>query len=729
MPISESNAKRIELVQPLVGTDGMGHCLIGPYLPMGLIRIGPDAALSQPNNGYKPGMPIGRFSHMHVSGTGGPPRYGHVALTPFCGEPGRRRLPPYIRAPLDRLHDGIPRQEETAVGYYAARLMPWDVQCELTCSRHVGVHRYSYPADRPARLLFDAAAVLNDGQCGPGTADLTQAWDSETGNIGGWMQWASSTELIGRSDFRGGWGHDKSYSIYYSFQSDQPWQALELATQGGYMPMAEGDDISGQGIRCVLAYPAGAKLNLRVGISYVSIANARAYVQQEAAGRSFEAIRAANEAEWEELLSAYRIDGGTLEQRQMFYSALYRLYSMPTDLGVDQENPYWRSGVRQFTDYYCLWDSIRNANSFFHVFDPGLSRDMMNSLLDIADHTGWLPDAHIAHQHGYMQSACACDILYPEAALKGLEGIDYVKALQYLRKNNEHRTPDVLVKGRYIDDYNTLGYLSTNVPKGSVSRHLEYAYHDWCISRLAEQLGDEETASRYREQALRVWNLWNPETGTFYPRNPDGSWLTGYDPWTEPPEGWNDPSCYEGSTAVWSLNVFQDFHGLIGRMGGPEAFMQVLDRIFEAGLFHVKETRMHIPHLYTYAGRPDLAADRVRESMAQFRPIPDGLPDNEDFGCQSGYYLWHAMGLYPIYGQTHYMLTPPLFDRVETGMLTVTAEREGQGLYIQAVTLGGAALDRAWITHDELRHAKTLHYVLGDRRTDWGTKQLPPNGV
>src|SRR5690606_37179871 len=142
--------------------------------------------------------------------------------------------------------------------------------------------------------------------------------------VRGWMQWASSRELIGRSDFRGGWGHDKSYSIYYSFQSDQPWQAQELATQGGYMTMAEGDDISGQGIRCVLTYPDGAKLNLRVGISFVSIANAREYVKREADVQSFEAIRAAHEAEWEQLLSDYRFDGGKQEQRQMFYSALYR---------------------------------------------------------------------------------------------------------------------------------------------------------------------------------------------------------------------------------------------------------------------------------------------------------------------------------------------------------------------------------------------------------------------
>ncbi len=730
--MSHPSSRKIDLIQPLTGTAGMGNCLVGPYRPMGLVRIGPDSLIPQPNGGYQPGMPLGRFSHMHVSGTGGPPRYGHVAITPFTGEPVRRRMPPYLRPPLERRHDAYPQDEQALVGHYAVRMMPWNVHCELTCTRHVGVHRYSFPAGKPARLLLDAAAVLNDGQVGPGTADLTQAWDSETGNVGGWMQWVSDRQLIGRSDFRGGWGHEGSYSVYYYYESDEPFQELLLATEGGHMSAVTGDDVSGKGIRCVLSYPEAATVEIRVGISFVSVANARDYVRQEAAGKRFEDIHAEHADEWEQLLSGYRIEGGTLEQRQMFYSMLYRLYGMPTDLGVDEENPYWKSGVRQFTDYYCLWDSIRNANSFFHLFDPGLSRDLMNALLDIADHTGWLPDAHIAHQHAYMQSACACDILFPEAALKGIAGVDYNKALRYLRKNNEQTPPNVLVKGRYIDDYNKLGYLSTNVPKGSVSRHLEYTYHDWCISRLAGLLGDGETENRYREQADRVWNLWNSDTGTFYPRHPDGSWLEGYDPWTEPPEGWNDPSCYEGSTAVWSMNVFQDFRGLMERMGGSDGFIRMLDRIFEQKLFQVKETRMHLPHLYTYAGCPDLAAEKVLESLALFRPIPDGLPDNEDFGCQSGYFLWHAMGIYPIYGQMHYMLSPPLFDRVEAemgefGTLTITADRAGGGSFVQHVSLDGVQLDRAWVTHEELTRSKKLHFVLGDQPSAWATGSPPPN--
>ncbi len=330
-----------------------------------------------------------------------------------------------------------------------------------------------------------------------------------------------------------------------------------------------------------------------------------------------------------------------------------------------------------------------------------------------------------------MQSACACDILFPEAALKGITGIDYQKALCYLRKNNETPTPDVLVKGRYLEDYNTLGYLSTNVPKGSVSRHLEYTYHDWCIAQLAAYLGEREIAQRYLENSRRVWNLWRDETKSFFPRHADGRWLEGYEPWITPPEAHNDPSCYEGSTAVWSFNVFQDFPGLIARMGGEDAFLRLLDRVFDEGLFQVKETRMHLPHLYSYAGRPDLAADRVRDCLALFSATTAGLPDNEDMGCQSGFFLWHAMGLYPIYGQQHYMLTPPLFDSItarlgDGAMLHITAERRGEGKYIHACYLGEEELQRAWVTHEELLRTPRLHFVLADEPSSWGRHCPPP---
>jgi putative alpha-1,2-mannosidase len=172
-------------------------------------------------------------------------------------------------------------------------------------------------------------------------------------------------------------------------------------------------------------------------------------------------------------------------------------------------------------------------------------------------------------------------------------------------------------------------------------------------------------------------------------------------------------------------------------MGGNEKFVEYLDWYFEKRFYGVKETRMHIPHLYTYAGRPDKAADRVRKSLdGAFRNAPDGLPDNEDMGCQSAYYLCNTMGIYPVYGQTHYLLVPPAFDRIEinygkTGkMLRLTADRGiSSGRYISSMTMNGKALDRAWISHKEIAGGGELHFVLSDTPNGFGKENLPPNGL
>ena len=720
----------IKFVNPFMGTKQPGNCLVGPFRPFAMVRLGPDSNVPQNNNGYQPGDPIIGFSHTHVSGTGGPGRYGNIRITPFTGNASRRDIPPYLRLPLERNIDAIPKDEKATVGYYSVNLQPWNIHCELTTTKHVGVHRYTYN-NESANILLDAAACISNGQGIPGHGDVPEKWDSVQASIGGWMQVLSDREIIGRSDFRGGWGHDKSYSVYFYYKSDVSFEGIELMSDGGLLPTAKvGSEVVGSGIRGILSYPENFnELNIKVGISFVSVANARSYVKAETEGKSFDEVKKDSENEWNQLLSSVRVSGGKKEDINTFYSSLYHLFCMPTDLGINQENPNWQSGVRNFTDFYCLWDSIRNANSFFHLFYPDLSKDILNSLLDIAEHTGWLPDAHIANNFAYMQSACACAILFSEAAIKGIKGIDYDKALKYLRKNNECTSPNPLVKGRYIEDYNKLGYLSTNIPKGSVSRHIEYTYHDWCIAQLASYLGDETTAETYYDNSKRIWNLWNNKTKTFYPKDPEGNWVEDHNPWQLPPEPYNNPYSYEGGTAVWSFNVFQDFKGLIERVGGREKFIKMLDRLFAENLFDIKETRMHIPHLYSYAGRPDLAAEHVLKNLKSFSADPTGLPDNEDMGCQSGYYIWHALGLYPIYGQEHYMLTPPLFDNIEAKInhdkkINITVQRNGEGKYIKKVMLGDKEVNCPWILHDDLIRYQHLHFVLDDDPSDWANDKI-----
>lgn len=723
-----------DLVDPFMAVNSPGHCLPGPYHPFGLAKPGPDTVSPQNTNGYESGKPILRFSQNHVAGTGGGSRYGNVGITPFCGEPRRNPMAPLLALPIERLSDALPINETATLGRYGVTLMPWGIDCAVTATPRVALYRFSYPQGSVARLLVDGGAVIQGALGAPVSVRTAEYWDGEGGSIGGTIQIRTEQEVVGRCDLRGGWGHHEPYSVFFCLQTSSPISDAELCHNTGLVPGGIGRGVTGPCARAVLAFEGVSTLEVRVGISFVSIAKARKSIEREVGRQGFEAIVARCRDAWRPILSQYQVSGGSEEQRRLFATLLYRLYAGPTDLGVDDENPFWSDGRRQFTDYYCLWDSIRNANSFFHLFDPALSRDLMNSLLGIAEHSGWLPDAHTAGHHAYLQSACACDVLFSEAARKGIEGVDYGKALRYCEKNATEVSPDPMVMGRYVEDFQRHGYLSATTGKSCVSRHIEYTYYDWCMARLADHLGFEDRAAVSDQRAGKLWALWNSEEKVFWPRNGEGEWLAGdcIDPWRTVPESWNDPFSYEASLALWSMNGLHDIPGTIKRYGGDEAFLRRLDRLWEEGGWHVKETMMHVPHLYTCAGRPDLAAERVLASLEHsFALSRNGLRDNEDMGCQSAYYLWHSMGIYPLYGQALYFLTPPLFDRVEAACssdrrLVITCERTGKGLYIQAARLNGEPLDRAWLLHAEICSGAELHFVLGDTTSNWGQTSRPP---
>ncbi len=720
----------LQYVDPTLGV-GRGNCLIGPYRPLALVRVGPDCDGAIPSTtGYTTGKPVIGFSHLHMSGTGGIGRYGNIRLMPFTGDIRTYDVVPFFQPPFARSVDAVLADESARVGYYRARQAAFGVGIELTSSEHVGVHRYRFDAGE-AKLMIDVGATIRKMLAPPGERCLFQDWEQCPVSTGGYLEMVGARTLRGRGDFRGGWGNFAPHSVYFQIEFDQPIRKAYWANAHGVVPAGIMKTVQGERCHGVFDFGAVAELNCRVGISMVSVANAEGYLRTESDGQSFEDIVRGTERAWERIFERYSLEGGTEEAHTIFNTMLYRLYSMPVDLGVDQENPLWKSGVRAFDNYCCLWDSVRNANSYFTLFDPLLARDLMNNLLDIAEHSdGWLPDAFIANRHAYMQSANAGAVVFSEAARKGLEGVDYSKALRFLRKDSEDVSPDPMVAGRWLEDWKKLGYLSTNIPKGGVSRHIEYAFYDWCVARLAEQLGEKETAKNYDRFAGQIWNLWEPDKKVFFARSPDGMFVEGFNPWRSGVESYNDKLCYESPSVAWAMSVFHDFPGLIERLGGPAGFRERLDYLFAEKVWYLKETMMHIPHLYTLIGAPDSSAERVAEALKEsYKVDRNGLRDDEDFGCQSGFYLWNSVGLYPVIGHTIYFLTPPLFDtmtlRTGSGTLSVSACRKEGSRYIQGVKLNGKTLNRAWLRHEELCGDVRLEFFLCDVRPDFGRSELP----
>ena len=719
--------KLYTLVNPVIGT-GRGNCLIGPYRPFSLVRLGPDTALPHTTTtGRKPGAPVIGFSHTHVAGTGGASRYGNIRLMPFTGAPLRNDTAPFFQVPWQRRNDAMLSGEQAAVGYYTARQPFFGVGIELTSTPHTGMHRYRFEPGREAWLSVDPGACIQPLRTVPGETCPFERWEEIPVSTGGFLEIVDRRTLRGRADLRGGWGNSMPYSIYFQIEFDHEIVEAHLSNRYGEVPTGVMKLVSGESSLGMFRFGAIGELNIRVGISPVSIANAEASLRGECGAKSFEQIRRESEEEWERLFERFRIEGGTEEERILFYTMLYRLYCMPTDLGVDRENPFWKSGRRSFTDYYTLWDSVRCAAGFFLLFDPEFSRDMLNNLLDIAAHSdGWLPDAFIANRHAYMQGGCSAAALFAEAAQKGLGGVDYAAALRYIRRGGEQPSPAPLVAGQFCEDWEKLGYLSTNVPKGSVSRHIEYAFLDWCTAKLAETTGAREIAERYEKQSRRIWNLWDEKSAMFAPKTPSGEFIRGLDAWKlDSKEMHNDLACCEAPLAAWCLDAYHDFPGLIRRMGGPGPFIAHLDRLFDSGVWYLKETMVHVPHLYTLAERPDRSADRVREALKQgYHPTADGLSDDEDFGCQSSWFLWNSLGLFPLIGHTIYLLTPPLFDRsrIQTGSgtLTVQVDRSSGSRYIAGVKINGRTLERAWVEHRELLGECELAFRLSDTPGAWG---------
>jgi predicted alpha-1,2-mannosidase len=695
-----------------MGVDKGGNTLCGPYLPLGVARPGPDTwpPVGTQTNGYSSDRRILRFSQNHVSGTGGESRYGNIAVTPFTGEP----FPPLT---------GYNKADEHAeVGLYAVRLLPDDIRTEITATHRCGVYRFTFPRGAQANALIDAGAAIRC-YCPPDSPPMPHS-------VGGFVEVVGDREVVGRGDIRGGWGHQFPYSVHFCARFDRPFSAASAFS--GDFPLSD-RVCAGPDSKAIVSFSDGGELNLVVAISYHSLANARASLDREAAGKPFDALRQAAVDAWEQVLGKLRITGGSEAQRKIFYTSLYRLFCMPSDLGVDDEFHLWKSGVRHFTDYYCLWDSARNANSLITLLDPKLEVDMLNCLLDVGAHTGWVPDAWIAGHSAHIQGGSSADALICEAALKGLQGIDYEKALLQMRKNNEVVSPDPYLYGRYLEDYRDLGYVSDKV-KNCVSKHIEYAYQDCCIGRLAGQLGQQDVAEKFYQSSRKLWNLWHAEHRSFAPRKQSGEWVQPFDPRRSlRPDYWNDPYFYEGTGYEWSLCALQDIAGLIRRHGGPEAFVRHLDAFFGGLLYHMKEMILHTPMLYHYAGRPDRSADTARRFLDRYRPARDGLDGNEDMGAHSAYCICVMIGLYPVMGQDLYLLLPPVFDETvlrlgQTGKdLVLRARRTGAGKYIVGLKADGKAHERNWLTHAELLATGVLEFELADTPGNWGTGAVPPS--
>lgn len=720
-----------QYVDPRIGSEGLGRVFIGPSCPYGMVKPSPDCTPS-PNSGWLP-MPerVDGFAQVHVSGTGGGPKYGNVLVTPFGNG-------------MDRVNHYDYREYETIrLGYYDTQFKQNGIRTEITTANRASFYRFTYPEDSLKSLAVDAGFFLGENPV-PDAREAQQFVGSE-------IQVLSDHEVAGYTRIRGGWNNGKAYTVYFYAETDRPF-LQSLTWKGNRITEAQSQYDSAEKTGALLRFAKNDKVvQLKVGISFLSMQKAKINAHSEIPHWSFEKVHQDLLGQWEQLLQKIEINPSTpLAKKRMFYTGLYHTMLMPVDR--TGENPLWSDPEPYYDDFYAIWDTYRSSSPLITLIDPKREADIVRSLVNIYKRDGYMPDARSGNSNGRTQGGSNAEIVIADAFVKGLKGIDYELALEAMLKDatvppggNEE------AEGRGgLIPYLELGYIPHGIDRAG-NRTVEYSYCDYAIALVAKGLGKEDLYQRYLKQSENWKNLWRGDyehegaKGFIMPRDKEGNWLdsipfghstrmqpkfkytpvTFEGPWYTP---WWSMFFYEASSWEYSLSIPHDVPGLIEKCGGAADFEKRLDIFFDKGFFNVNnEPSFLTPCLYHWLGKPWRSSDRIREIIAKnYNDGPVGLPGNDDSGAMSSWLAFHMIGLYPNAGQDYYLIHTPLLTsttfHLEGGKeFKVVAEGlSDKNCYIQGVTLNGKDYPYSVLRHKDIMAGGELVLKMGKKPGSWG---------
>lgn len=714
-----------DYVDPRIGSDGLGRVFIGPCTPFGMVRPSPDCTPG-PNSGWLP-MPerVDGFAQVHVSGTGGGPKYGNILVQPYAGRPSGVDI--YAK-----------RDAETILpAYYSTIFADNGIKTEITASDRTSAYRLIYPDGATPGLKIDAGFFLGEEPM-PDAREAQQFVGSE-------VQVLSDTEVSGYSRIRGGWNNGRAYTVYFYAKSDVPF-AQTSTWKGEEIGDSKTQFDSGEKTGAFLSFPERTDtVNLRIGISFISPLKAKHNYGLESEGKTFEEIRAESLGKWEDEMRKIEVHPDTPErEKRMLYTALYHTLLMPSDR--TGENPLWTDpGIPYYDDFYALWDTYRTSMPLLAIIAPDRLADMVNSLVNIGKRDGFMPDARSGNSNGRTQGGSNADVVIADACVKGIRGIDYEAALQQMIHDatvppggNEE------AEGRGgLREYLTLGYIPHGIARAG-NRTVEYSLCDFAIAQVARRLGKEDVADRYMKQSESWKNLWRSDyehdgaRGFIMPRDAEGRWLdsipfghsrrqhpkfkytplTFEGPWYTP---WWDMFFYEASSWEYSLSIPHDVPGLIEKCGGPEAFEKRLDAFFEKDYFNVNnEPSFMSPCLYHWIDRPDKSGETIRAIIEKnYSDSPKGLPGNDDSGAMSSWLIFNMAGIYPNAGHDYYLIHSPILRSTTFHMpsgksFSIIADGlSEENRHIEAVYLNGKTHDSFMLKHADLANGGELRLIMG----------------
>jgi predicted alpha-1,2-mannosidase len=718
----------VRYVDPLLGTGGSGNVIPGALVPHGMVRATPDTN----SEGGAVGVylwndtRIDGFVHTSLEGPGGSANgYSEILVMPGVGEVN-------VDDPSSAFsHD----DEDAAPGYYRVRLTDPDVDAELTATRLAAVHRYTFPARSDAWVLFDLGHTKGLSRNG----EIEIVGDRAVQGYGKYQVHVFLSLIFGYRDPTG------TADVYFYAEFNRPFSRFGTFGPAGRNDGArtlEGKDIGGWFGFDTTGDPV---VELRVGLSMISTEQARRNLGAEVGDASFETIRERASTAWNDKLNRVRVvaDDATMT---MFYTALYHALFQPADYSeaggcytvATSGSPVVHGGGGRpyYTDDWCMWDTYRTSHPLGTLLEPEIRSDVIRSMLTMAEDGGWLEKCSW-HAAGYSRVMTGNPQLaiIADSWLKGLDDFDQELAWEKMVKTS---TEEIEPFYEGLCGYFGLGTPPEYLANGFVgdecdntqaaSMTLEIAYADFCMAEVAAKTGRSADEAVYRARAQNFRNQWNPVSGFMQSRYRDGTWVEPFDPADA-----SDANGFVESTSwIFSFFVPHDVPALIELMGGATAFVAKLDRFFAEGHEDpANEPGFHIPWLYNYAGVPAKTQQQVRQLLTgHFSTAPDGLPGNDDAGAMSAFYVLAALGLYPVTpGTPTYQLNTPLVREATLYLhpdfaagATFSIETEGApgDIYIQSATLNGAALDRPYVTHDEISSGGTLHFVLGPAPSEWG---------
>lgn len=738
-----SKENLINYVDPFIGTDKMGHVFPGATAPFGMVQL-------SPQTGYEPYSIDGKtynrkaydycagyqysdttilgFAHTNFSGTGHSD-LGDVLIMPISGE---LKLNPLKSEDDDKGYYSTysHEREEASPGYYKVHLDSYGIDAELTASDRVGFHKYTFAEAAEAHIILDLVYNI---------------YHHDNKNVWTFLRVENDSIITGYRQTNG-WARTRK--VFFAIQFSKAFKSYghkkydDILYNGFYRKFKEErnfPEMAGRDIRAYFDFDieAGEVLQVKVALSSVSTEGAMKNLQGEIPHWEFDKVMAETQAKWEKELSVIRINTMTEEDKTVFYTALYRTCLSPI-IYQDVDGRY--RGLDQnihlaedFTNYtiFSLWDTYRALHPLFNLIRPTRSNDMIKSMLAHYDQSvhKMLPIwSHYANENWCMIGYHATSII-ADAIVKEVGDFDREYAL--LASANTAKVPYFDGLGEYIE----YGYVPDENNAYSVSQTLEYAYDDWCIAQIATAVGKHEIAGEFMQRSRNYKNVYNEKLGFMSPRLRDGEFRKNFDPMDTHGQGF-----IEGNAWNYGLYVPQDIEDMVEMMGGKEWFAEHLDSLFTMEIsdehiekneditregiignyVHGNEPSHHIPYLYNWTGHPGKTQARVRMIMDTMYGVEaDGVCGNDDTGQMSAWYVFSALGFYPVLpGSSEYALGSPLVKdaeiHLENGNVfkVLVHNQSKENVYVKSIKLNGKDFTGLNLNHADIMRGGTLEFEM-----------------